>query len=126
MLRIRFTSTRPRLTSTPPISARSRRREICLAKFSSMRELLSEEVGCMFANVSKYRLLTRAARIGLLALFWAGNSPAQNKPPGHAVTLVEEPSSYTLSNGIVSARVDKSSGDLLSFRFNDTEMLATI
>ena len=67
--------------------------------------------------------LTKGTAAGLLALsvafIWTINSPAQSKPSGRAVTLVEEPSAYTLSNGIVSARVDKNSGDLLSFRFKE-------
>ena len=74
--------------------------------------------------------LTKGTAAGLLALsaalIWTISSPAQSKPPGRSVTLVEEPSAYTLSNGIVSARVNKNSGDLLSFRFNEIEMLATI
>jgi len=74
--------------------------------------------------------LTKGAAVWLLALsvalVWTINSRAQSRPSAHAVTLVEEPSAYTLSNGIVSARVDKNSGDLLSFRFNEIEMLATI
>jgi len=42
------------------------------------------------------------------------------------VTLTEDASSYTLANGIVTARIDKNSGDLLSMKFRDLEMLATI
>lgn len=42
------------------------------------------------------------------------------------VTIQEDASAYTLSNGIISIRVDKSSGDLLSVKFKNTEMLATI
>ena len=61
--------------------------------------------------------LTKGTAAGLFAVavafVWTINSPAQSKPSGRAVTLVEEPSAYTLSNGIVSARVDKNSGDLL-------------
>jgi rhamnogalacturonan endolyase len=74
--------------------------------------------------------LTKGAALGLLALsvgfVWTLNSPAQSKASNRAVTLAEDPTAYTLSNGIVSARVDKNSGDLLSFRFKETEMLATI
>src|SRR5262249_9173336 len=73
---------------------------------------------------------TKGAALGLLALsvgcLWTLNSPAQSKASNRAVTLAEDPTAYTLSNGIVSARVDKNSGDLLSFRFKETEMLATI
>ncbi len=45
---------------------------------------------------------------------------------GGPVTVAEDDSAYTLANGTVTARVDKSSGDLLSLRYKGTEMLATI
>jgi rhamnogalacturonan endolyase len=51
---------------------------------------------------------------------------AGNKAGGTGVLLSEDQSAYTLSNGIVTARVDKKSGDLLSVRYKDLEMLATI
>src|SRR5205085_1655975 len=57
-----------------------------------------------------------------IVLLSAMNGAAQDK----AVTLAEDQSAYTLSNGIVAARIDKKSGDLLSLRFKDMEMLATI
>jgi rhamnogalacturonan endolyase len=41
------------------------------------------------------------------------------------VTLTEDASLYTLDNGIVTARVAKASGDLVSLRYKDKEMLAT-
>jgi len=40
-----------------------------------------------------------------------------------AVTLHEDPSSFTLSNGIISARVSKRSGDLTSLQYKDHEVL---
>src|SRR5215471_14053420 len=58
-----------------------------------------------------------------IALFWTANTTAQDKA---AVTLAEDQTAYTLSNGIVSARVDKNSGDLLSLKYKGLEMLATI
>lgn len=42
-----------------------------------------------------------------------------------AVTLTEDAATYTLANGIVTARVAKASGDLVSFRYQNQEMLAT-
>lgn len=42
-----------------------------------------------------------------------------------AVTLTEDDATYTLANGIVTAQVAKASGDLVSFRYKGTEMLAT-
>ncbi|MDR1012213.1 MAG: GDSL-type esterase/lipase family protein [Opitutaceae bacterium] len=41
------------------------------------------------------------------------------------VTLAEDADTYTLANGIVTARVAKASGDLVSLRYNNLEMLAT-
>lgn len=51
---------------------------------------------------------------------------AQPKAPSAPVTLTEDTSAYTLSNGIVTARVDKKSGDLLSMKYKDMEMLGTV
>ena len=42
---------------------------------------------------------------------------------GQAVTIDDDPSAFTLSNGIVTARVSKRSGDLTSLRFRGTETL---
>ena len=42
-----------------------------------------------------------------------------------AVTITEDEALYTLANGIVTARVAKASGDLVSLRYRDREMLAT-
>ena len=41
------------------------------------------------------------------------------------VTLTEDEQTYTLDNGIVKAMVAKESGDLVSLRYKDMEMLAT-
>ena len=41
------------------------------------------------------------------------------------VTLAETSAEYILDNGIVTARVAKASGDLVSLRYGDLEMLAT-
>ncbi|HXS94996.1 MAG TPA: polysaccharide lyase family protein [Candidatus Limnocylindrales bacterium] len=48
------------------------------------------------------------------------------KPGARSVSITDDGSAYTLANGIITARVDKKSGDLLSMRFKGTEMLATI
>ena len=42
-----------------------------------------------------------------------------------AVTVTEDAEVYILNNGIVSARVAKASGDLVSLRYRDLEMLGT-
>ena len=44
-------------------------------------------------------------------------------PP--AVTLTEDPASYTMANGIVTAKISKRSGDLTSLIYKGTELLAS-
>ncbi|WP_321332724.1 polysaccharide lyase family protein [uncultured Bacteroides sp.] len=41
------------------------------------------------------------------------------------VTLIEDAETYTLNNGIVTARISKVTGDLVSLRFNGIEMFGT-
>ena len=67
-----------------------------------------------------------ALALSLLTIGMGSRGAAQSKSAAGSVTLAEDGSAYTLSNGIVTARIDKKSGDLLSMRFKDTEMLATI
>ena len=57
-----------------------------------------------------------------LGLITAAHAQAKSAP----VTLAEDDSAYTLSNGIVIVRVDKKSGDLLSLKYKDMEMLGTV
>ncbi len=45
---------------------------------------------------------------------------------GPAVTIEEDESTYTISNGIVRAIVARASGDIVSLRYKDKEMFATI
>ncbi len=59
--------------------------------------------------------------LGGLFLFAAFTAYAKPAP----VTLTEDAETYTLDNGIVTARVAKASGDLVSLRYKDLEMLAT-
>ena len=54
--------------------------------------------------------------LGLLV----SRAPAQT---GAAVTITESAADYILSNGIVTARILKRSGDLASLKFRDVEML---
>jgi len=42
---------------------------------------------------------------------------------GGGVTLTEDPSTYTLANGVVTARVNKRSADLVSLRYQGLELL---
>jgi rhamnogalacturonan endolyase len=45
--------------------------------------------------------------------------------PSSRVTLTEDAETYTLDNGVVRARISKVTGDLVSFRYQDKELLAT-
>ncbi|HEX2862194.1 MAG TPA: polysaccharide lyase family protein [Lacunisphaera sp.] len=56
-------------------------------------------------------------------LLTAGAAAGFAKVP--PVTLTEDAETYTLDNGIVTARVAKASGDLVSLRYKELEMLAT-
>ena len=56
------------------------------------------------------------------ALLAVSSAIAQPAPP---VTVTETDALYTLDNGIVTARVAKASGDLVSLRYKNTEMLAS-
>lgn len=61
--------------------------------------------------------------IAALLLFVAGSSPTAFG--AEKVTLLEDAATYTLDNGIVTAMVAKESGDLVSLRYKDLEMLGT-
>ncbi|HWA08123.1 MAG TPA: polysaccharide lyase family protein [Opitutaceae bacterium] len=68
-----------------------------------------------------------APALSLFALALLPLSPdARAAAAGSAVTVQEDATAYTLDNGIVTARVDKGSGDLVSLRYRGTEILATI
>jgi rhamnogalacturonan endolyase len=49
-------------------------------------------------------------------------APARGADP--AVTLAEDAAAYTLANGVVTARVSKRSGDLVSLKYKGLELLA--
>ncbi|MCF3651659.1 polysaccharide lyase family protein [Synoicihabitans lomoniglobus] len=61
----------------------------------------------------------------LLPLFAALLVSASAAMAATAVTLSETADEYILANGIVTARVAKASGDLVSLRYGEREMLAT-
>lgn len=42
------------------------------------------------------------------------------------VTLIEDVETYTMDNGIITARISKVTGDLVSLRYHDMEMLPPI
>jgi rhamnogalacturonan endolyase len=54
-----------------------------------------------------------------------GSAGPSLRAQDQAVTVTEDAATFTLANGIVTARVAKDSGDLVSLRFRDLEMLAT-
>src|SRR5580658_9213106 len=58
---------------------------------------------------------------GLLIL--AGRAAAAPTSAPVSVTIAEDDTSYTLSNGIVTAHISKRSGDLTSLQYNGTETL---
>jgi rhamnogalacturonan endolyase len=67
-----------------------------------------------------HRLFAFALDSALL-LGYSNLARAQNAP----VTLTEDEKTWTLDNGIVKAMVAKESGDLVSLRYKDMEILAT-
>src|SRR5580704_4012049 len=67
------------------------------------------------------RVLAFAAA-GLLMIAGRVCAAAPTTAPA-AVTLEEDDTSYTIANGIVTARIAKRSGDLTSLQYNGTETL---
>jgi rhamnogalacturonan endolyase len=64
-----------------------------------------------------------------LGLAWAAVAPAglaaaSAPTPSGAVTVSEDDAAFTLANGIVTARVSKRNGDLLSLQYRGVETLA--
>lgn len=62
-------------------------------------------------------------RLGVVALpiaVWAAPPRAAAQP---GVTLSEDANSATLANGIVSARIEKKSGDILSLKYRGLELI---
>jgi rhamnogalacturonan endolyase len=71
----------------------------------------------------KRRILPVLFALALAPL--AAHGQAAGGGGGGAVTLTEDEQTYTLDNGIVAAQVAKASGDLVSLRYKNMEMLAT-
>ena len=71
---------------------------------------------------SKNSLLTRSLVICIVTIFIAGLTIAAAK---QKVTLNEDSETYILDNGIVTARIAKASGDIVSLRYKNMEMLGT-
>jgi len=68
------------------------------------------------------------ANFKCLAVLAAGllSAPLLRAEPSNGVTLAEDGDAYTLANGVVTARVAKRSGDLLSLKYGALEMLDTV
>lgn len=72
------------------------------------------------------RLHATLWNVALIGIACATVPSGAATPSAVPVTVTEDAAMYTLDNGIVTARVAKDSGDLVSLRFRGTEMLATI
>jgi rhamnogalacturonan endolyase len=59
---------------------------------------------------------------GAITAMLAGAGPAF----GGTVTLTEDPAAYTLANGVVTAKVNKRSADLVSLRYQGVELLGKV
>lgn len=68
-----------------------------------------------------YRLYPLLLSLLLLATACSSSFSGANQD----VRLTEDSATYVLSNGIVTARIAKASGDLVSLRYKELEMLAT-
>src|SRR5438445_5470264 len=64
--------------------------------------------------------MTRLAMTFSVAVVLAARAPSAEPP----VTVVDDGSAFTLANGVVTAKVSKRSGDLVSLRFRDLELLS--
>lgn len=58
------------------------------------------------------------------AVLLAGLLPARCAPAAASVTVAEDESSFTLDNGLIRARAAKRSGDLISLKYQDQEILS--
>jgi rhamnogalacturonan endolyase len=75
-----------------------------------------------FAALFRARcVIALATSLGTLALTNA--AWAQNEANVAAVTVQEDQTSFSLSNGVITARVSKRSGDLTSLQYKGLEML---
>ena len=48
------------------------------------------------------------------------------KPSAGKVTITDDGTAYTLSNGIIDARIEKRSGDIVSLKYKGTEVTGTL
>jgi rhamnogalacturonan endolyase len=69
--------------------------------------------------------MLRIIFIGAIAVFFGRPTSAQAREAS-PVTITESDSSFSLDNGIVTARISKRSGDLLSLRYKNLEMLDNV
>ena len=78
-------------------------------------------------NTMKNTFNKTACRYGVYALSVCLVAAAgAQKPAGAPVTVTDDGTSYILSNGIVTAHIEKKSGDIISYQYKGTEMTATL
>src|SRR5215813_10065608 len=69
-------------------------------------------------------ILAASLGLSILSVVPSANAAADNSTgAGPAVTITEDDQSYTLSNGIVTARALKKSGDIVSLQYKGIETL---
>ena len=86
---------------------------------SARRTGLPAEAGVPVAGVSrvmKFLLVSSAFAVFCVVGFHSANA-------GSNVSMTENDSAYTLDNGTVAARINKRSGDLLSLKFKNLELM---
>ena len=72
-----------------------------------------------------FRNAIRPLALFAISLGLAAAAQAQ-KPSGEKVTVTDDGTAYVLSNGIVDARIEKRSGDIVSLKYKGTEVTATL
>ena len=74
--------------------------------------------------------LTAKSAVRILALFAISVSVVASaygqKAAGAKVTVTDDGNAYVLANGIVEARIEKKSGDIVSYKYKGTEVTATL
>ena len=75
----------------------------------------------------RQRTIPIIALVLTLAASWpaarGADDKAQKSAAGQPVTVVEDEANFTLTNGVITAKVSKRSGDLVSLRYKGLELL---
>src|ERR1035437_3095242 len=72
-----------------------------------------------------FNTAARSYAVCALSLCLAAAAVAQ-KPSGGPVTIQDDGTAYILSNGIVTAHIEKKSGDIVSYQYKGAEMTAQL